>query len=55
VSHQDSSEPSVEARGPKLSVLSVENVISRAQRLIDSRPPGEYLVPWCVEASHMVV
>lgn len=53
MSHQDSPEPSVEAREPKLSVLSVENVIARAQHLIDSRPQGEYPVPWYIEASHI--
>ena len=29
---------------------SVVQIVTRAQRLVDSRPPGPYEVEWCAEA-----
>ncbi len=43
--------PSVETKQPRVTFESVEAVVARAQRLIDSRPRGQYPVAWCIEAS----
>src|ERR1035437_1820487 len=44
---------SVDPRERSLSVQSVEAVVARVQDLVDSRPPGEYPLDWCVEASYL--
>jgi hypothetical protein len=46
-------EQSVDARERRLSVQRVEAVVARVQALVDSRPPGEYPVAWCIEASYL--
>jgi hypothetical protein len=51
VADGDPPEPSVDPRERRLSVQSVEAVVARVQDLVDSRPPGEYPVAWCIEAS----
>lgn len=32
---------------------SATEMMARAQRLVDSRPPGPYDVKWCAEAYHV--
>jgi hypothetical protein len=53
VSDGDPPEPSVDAPERKLPAQSLEAVVAQAQHLVDSRPPGEYPVAWCVEASYL--
>ena len=53
MSDGDPPEPSVDAKERRVTVESVEAVVARAQRLIDSRPQGEYPVAWCIEASYV--
>jgi hypothetical protein len=35
------------------SVHDVGTFVTRAQHLIDSRPPDAYPLAWCIEASHI--
>jgi hypothetical protein len=49
----DGPEPGVDARAHRLSAQSGEAVVVRVQHLVDSRPPGEYPVDWCIEASYL--
>lgn len=53
MSDGDPPEPSVDARERRLSAQSVEAVVARVQHLVDSRPPGEYPVGWCIEAGYL--
>ena len=53
MSDGDPPEPSVDPRERGLSVQSVDAVVARVQDLVDSRPPGEYPLDWCVEASSL--
>ena len=53
MSDGDPPEPSVDAHERTVTVQSVEAVVARAQRLIGSRPHGEYPVAWCVEAFYV--
>jgi hypothetical protein len=52
VSDWDPPDPSLGVKG-KLSMQSVEELHARGRHLIDSRPPDEYPVAWCSEASHV--
>jgi len=51
VSDGDPHEASVGIQHRRPTVQSVEAVVDRAQRLVDSRPKGEYPVAWCIEVS----
>jgi len=35
-----------------VTIEDVQSVIGGAQRLVDSRPSGDYPVAWCIEALH---
>ena len=49
----DPPEPSVDRRERSLSSQTVEAMVARVQDLVDSRPPGEYPIAWCIEASYL--
>jgi hypothetical protein len=38
---------------PMVTMENVQPLLVRAQRLVDTRPSGEYPVAWTVEAEHI--
>ena len=53
MSDQETPKPSVDARERRLSMQRVDTVAARVQHLVDSRPPDEYPLAWCIEASYL--